>query len=512
MSESSNKTIARNTVYLYVRMVVTMLIALYTSRLLLQNLGVDDFGVYGLLGGIVAMFASLKTLFAVATQRYLNIEIGHGDGGELNKVFNVSILVNILIALIFFIIVEVGGVWLLENKLHIDPERMVSARWVLQFSIIAAIVTIINIPYDADIIARERMNVFALVSIFDSVAKLVIVLLLPSISGDRLIVYGFLMLCVVIINLVVNVIYCRLKFAESKIIHYPFAQIKMKFKEMFVFSGWAFCGNIVFALVNEGINVLLNIFGSVVANAARTITYQVRGALATVVSNVYIAIKPQAIQSYAKQDLERFYKLMFTGAKIVGYMYILMAIPLYFTLNEVLFFWLGTIPAYAVSFLGASFLYQFVRVLHESVGTFFVTIGKLKEYQIAEFFALGSAFPLSYIGLKYFTIPLYGVFLIMAFSELLNLFVIICLAKRMGNFDVRRFVASVLLPYVLMAVICFVSIYVLKQLIYSIEFNIILKPILLIVSAVVIQMIWLYVMGLQADEKTFFKKIVLRKR
>ena len=500
-NSSSNKRIAKNALFLYVRMVVTMVIAFYTSRVLLQNLGVDDFGTYGLVGGIVSMFASLKSMFTVATQRFMNIEIGRGDSAELNKVFNVSVLVNVIIAIVFVIVVEIGGIWLLENKLQIPPERMYAARWVFQFSVIASTITVFNIPFTANIIAREKMDFFAIVSIFDAIAKLVIVLLLPVLGGDRLIIYGLLMLLVTGLNLSIEAVYCRIRFEESRLRKYPFETIKTKFKEMFAFSGWAFFGNVIFALVNEGMNVLLNIFGSVVANAARTVAYQVSSALSKVVSNVYVAVKPQAVQSYARQDMERYYKLMFTGAKVVGYMYILMAIPLYFTLDQVLEWWLGEVPEYAVAFLSAVFIYQMVRVLHESVGTFFVTIGKLKKYQITEFFALGSALPLAYIGLKFCNMPLYGVFLVMAFSELLNLTAIMILAKKEGGFDIGRYFRTVIFPYSTMTLLCFVGVYLINLAFTPLEINVMIKTLSLLVSAVIFQLSCLYFVGMKREEK-----------
>lgn len=512
-NSSSNKTIAKNTFFLYARMVVTMVIAFYTSRVLLQNLGVDDFGIYGLVGGVVSMFASLKTMFTVATQRFMNIEIGRGDRAELNKIFNVSVLVNVIIAIAFILVVEIGGIWLLENKLQIAPERMPAARWVFQFSVLASTITIVNIPFTANVIARERMDFFAIVSIFDAVAKLVIVLLLPILGGDMLIIYGLLMLFVTGLNLLIEALYCRKNFNESRIKKYPFDDIKVKFKEMFAFSGWAFFGNVIFTLVNEGMNVLLNIFSGVVANAARTIAYQVSSALSKVVSNVYVAVKPQAIQSYARQDLDRYYKLMFTGAKVVGYMYILMAIPLYFSLEQVLKWWLDDVPDYAVVFLSAVLVYQFVRVLHESVGTFFVTIGKLKKFQITELVAQGSALPIAYIGLKLLNMPLYGVFLVMAFTELLNLTAIMILAKQEGGFDIQRYFKTVILPYFIMTIICFVVVFFLKLFFTHLSINITIKTLLLITIAVFAQMACLYFLGLRKEEKNLIMNMIkLKKR
>lgn len=490
-----------------------MLISFYTSRVLLYNLGVDDFGTYGLVGGIVSIFASLKTMFTVAVQRFMNIEIGRGDLKELNKVFNVSVLVNLLLAVIFIIIVEIGGVWLLENKLQIAPERMTAARWVLQFSVLAATINIINIPYSANIIAREKMGVFAAVSIYDALAKLAIVLLLPFLGGDRLIIYGLLILLVVCSNLLIEVIYCRLKFSESKLHRFFHDEIKAKFKEMFVFSGWAFFGNLMFALVNEGTNILLNIFGGVVANAARTIAYQVKGALSNIVTNVYTAVKPQAIQSYAKNDMERYYKLMFTGAKVVGYMYVMMAIPLYFTLEEVLKIWLGNVPDYAVSFLTACFIYQFVRVLHESVGSFFVTIGRLKEYQITELIVSIPYLPLSYVGFKYFSMPLYGVFLMMALMEVTDLVAITTLAKRIGDFDVKRFLTKVILPYAVMTLLCIITVFFIRMLFKIVICSTtIFSTIALITIAVLLELVLLYYIGMSKEERNLFLNMLKRNK
>lgn len=505
---SPNKTIARNTIFLYVRMIVTTVISLYTSRALLQTLGVEDFGLYGLIGGIVAMFASFKSMFTIATQRFLNIEIGNGNAYELNKVFNVSVLVNVLIAVVFFIIVEIAGLWLLGHKLHIEPERLSTANWLFQISVVASLVQIFNVPYEADIIAREKMNVFATVTIFDAVAKLLIVLILPLFKNNQLIIYGILLCVVICVNLCINMVYCHLKFTESHFHRFSLLEIRAKFKEMFTFSSWAFFGNIVFALVHEGVNILLNVFGNLAANAARTITYQVRSALSNVVSNVYVAIKPQAIQSYAKLDVGRFYSLMFTGGKIVGYMYILMAIPLYFSLNEVIHLWLGNVPEYVEAFISASLVYQFVRVLHESVDVFFVTIGRLKEYQITEFFVQGATLPLSYIGLSLFNMPLYGVFLLMAFCELINLIVILLLAKKIGNFDVNNYLKSVVSPYVLMTMISFCCVFLIKWIFSRIAFSVTLKAIIFVAIAVLMQLLILYYLGLTKDEKRLFLTMI----
>lgn len=509
---SSNNTIAKNTVFLYLRLAVTMLISLYTSRVLLQVLGVDDYGLYGLVVGIVTMFASLKTMFTVATQRYLNIEIGSGNDYELNKVFNVSLLFNFLIAILFVIVVEVVGLWLLESKLRLSLEQFDSAKCVFHITIFASVFQIFNVPYESDIIAHEKMDFFAIVTIIDAITKLGIVLILPFFRGDKLIIYALLLCICVGINLTINVFYCHVKFSETRLRFFSSNELKSKFREMFTFSSWSFLGNLIFVLVHEGINILLNVFGSLVANAARTITYQVGSALTNVVSNVYVAIKPQTIQSYARHDTNRFYSLMFTGGKIVGYMYILMAIPLYFSLSEILTWWLGNVPNYAESFIKATLLYHTIRVLHQSIDSFFVSIGRLREYQIIEFILLGSCLPLSYFALKIFDMPLYGVFFIMSFSELINFVAILLLARRIGNFPVGHYLKTVLSPYCLIIVVSFCVIFVFQMVMSTIVPNIVVRTIVFIILAVIILILIMYGIGFSKEERLIIVNIFKRFR
>lgn len=508
---SINKRIANNTIFLYIRMLITMLIALYTSRALLHILGVNDFGLYGLIGGVVTMFASLKTMFTVATQRFLNIEIGRKDDVELSKVFNVSILVNFAISIVFIIVAEIIGQWLINNKLNISENRVEAANWVFQLSVIASTITILNIPFDSIIIAREKMNVYATISIFDAIIRLGVIFLLPYFEIDKLVLYGIFILFATLLNLLINISYCQICFPESKIHYYPFKEMKTKFREMSSFSIWAFLGNVIFSAVHEGINILLNLFGSVVANAARSISVQVRIALGNIVSNVYVAVKPQAIQSYACYDIGRFYKLMFTGAKLVGYIYIIIAIPLFFTLNEFLHFWLGKVPEYAIVFLQANLLYQFVRNLHESVGMFFVTIGRIKEYQIVEFFVLGLALPISFVALKYFDMPLYGVFMIMTFTEVINLLSILLLAYKIGRFDIYLFFKAVISPYLVMTLSCFASVYLFKIILFYLFNNEIMIIIIFIVLSFFFQFFWLYRIGLTNEERNMCSKLIIRR-
>lgn len=492
-------------------MLVILLISLYSSRLLLKELGIDDFGIYGVVGGIVAMFSSLKTMFSEATERFLNVEIGKNNTLNLIKIFNISIYVNFIIIIVFVVLVEFLGLWLIEAKLQIPIERHISAYWVFHISVLSAVITILNVPFDACIIAHEKMNIFAFVSVFDSIARFIIILLLPFWGGDRLILYSVLLLFVVLTNLFINSIYCYCNFAECRIRKFPVRDIEDKFKEMFSFSGWAFLGNLAFALTNEGMNILLNIFGGTMANASRTIAYQVRGAIFNLTGNVYTAVKPQAIQSYAKKEIDRYYTLSFTGGKAVGYFFLLLSIPIYFSLEELLKIWLTEVPQYSIQFVTSLFVYMFVRSIHGAIDLFFVTIGKFRYYQIAEFLMLSSSLFLAFVGFKYYLMPLYGAFMCMAFSEVLNTIVILSLAKSIGNFRVFRFVKDVLIPYCIMALLCFIICYFLRKMMDNLIYSNINLVFLYVFVSFIAQSLCMFSLGLNKEEKALFLHIVRHK-
>lgn len=328
------KKIAVNTIFLCFRMLVLMLISFYSSRVLLKELGVTDFGIYGLVGGVVAIFSSLRGLFATATQRFLNYEMGNDNIGALQKVFNMSILINVIISLVFCIIAEGIGLWFLNNKLVIDSARMVSAHWVFHLSILASMVSIMTIPFDAVIIAHERMSFYAFISILNAFLRLGAILILPFFAMDKLQLYSMLILAVSLLMRLLCSIYCKVNFEECK---YKFYWNKSLFKEMGSFAGWNFAGSFAYSYVNEGLNIVLNLFGGVVVNAARTIAYQIKNAITTLLYNVMLAIQPQATQLYAKGEFNSFFKMLFVGARVVVFFYLSIAFPVYFYIEDILF-------------------------------------------------------------------------------------------------------------------------------------------------------------------------------
>ena len=313
MSNSeNNKRIAKNTLMLYIRMLFTMGVSLFTSRVILQALGVEDYGVYSVVGGIITMFSFINGGMVSATQRYLTFEIGKGNLLQLKKVFSTSLQIHALIALIVVILGETVGLWFLYEKMVIPADRMTAAFWVYQCSIVASVVSIMSVPYNADIIAHEKMSAFAYISILDVVLKLAIVYILYISRWDKLITYAVLILSIQVAIRYVYTRYCNKHFEET---HYHHQLDKSLFKEMFAFAGWSFWGNLAHVLYTQGINMMLNIFFGPVVNAARGIAVQVQTAVQGFVGNFQMALNPQITKNYATGNLAQMHSLMFRSAR-----------------------------------------------------------------------------------------------------------------------------------------------------------------------------------------------------
>ena len=311
-TSDNNKRIAKNTLLLYFRMLFLMVISLFTSRITLQTLGVDNFGIYNVVGGIVAMFSIMSGSLSNAISRYITFELGKGDKKILKKVFSTAVNVQIIMAVIIAVLIEIGGVWFLNYKMNIPAGRMVAANWVLQFSIISFAVNLISIPYNAAIIAHEKMSAFAYISIYEAVMKLVVVYLIVISPFDKLIVYSFLILLISLSLRLIYGIYCKRKFEECS---YMFILDKPLLKKMSGFAGWNFLGAGSFLLMTQGVNMLLNMFFGVALNAARGIATQVENVVNQFTINFGTAINPQITKSYAKGDYDYMHKLVFAGSK-----------------------------------------------------------------------------------------------------------------------------------------------------------------------------------------------------
>lgn len=430
----NNKRIAKNTLLLYVRMILMMGITLFTSRIILQVLGVEDYGIYSVVGGVISIISFINGGMVSATQRYITFALGKNDLQQLKKVFSTSIQIHSFISLIILIFSETIGLWFLYNELIIPESRMTAAFWVFQCSIIISIVTIMSAPYNAAIIAHEKMSAFAYISVFEAALNLAIVYLLKISSWDKLIAYAIFLLLVKVTIRFVYAIYCKKNFEEATYIH---SVSKPLLKEMFSFAGWSFWGNLANVLYTQGLNMMLNIFFGPVVNAARGIAVQVQTAVSLFVSNFQMAINPQITKNYAIGDLDQMHLLMFRSARFSFFLLYLLVLPILLDTNFILKVWLKTVPDNTVVFTQIMLCISLVYSLTGNCVIANQATGKVKVYQSIVGGILLLVLPLSYIVLK-LGAPAYSVFIVHFFVELMAQLARIILLQKPIDLPVRN--------------------------------------------------------------------------
>jgi len=403
MSDSAKKKrIAKNTLVLYVRMLFLMAISLYTSRVILQALGVEDFGVYNVVGGFVALFAILSKSLSSAASRFLNFTMGHGDQAKLADVFSTTLIIHVILAVLIAILAEAVGVWFVNEKMVISPERLEAANWVFQFSVLTFCLNLITVPYHAAIIAHERMSVFAYISIFEGVGKLLICYLVMVSPIDRLVCYAILMFMIHIGITGMNMWYCRRNFEECV---FRVVYNKPLLKEIFSFASWNMIGSSSVILRNQGNNILINLFFGPVVNAARAVANQVLHAVHAFVENFYIALKPQITQSYANGNWPYMMTLIFQGSRLAYYMLLLICMPILLDTDYLLHLWLRTVPEHSVSFVQLTLVYTMIESISSPLITAQLATGKIRNYQLLVGGLQIMNVPISYIILKMGGIP-----------------------------------------------------------------------------------------------------------
>ncbi|WP_270458752.1 lipopolysaccharide biosynthesis protein [Bacteroides intestinalis] len=377
---SDNKRIAKNTIYLYFRMILTMLIALYTSRVILEKLGVDDYGIYNAVGGIVGFLSFLNNALATGSSRFLTFELGVGDEEKLKRIFSSLLTVHIILAGIVALIAETVGLWFLYHKMVIPPDRMQVAVYTFHISILTSVLTITQVPYNATIISHERMNVYAYASIFEVGAKLGICYLLGYGNVDRLILYAFLIFIVQAILIVFYRFYCRYHFSETK---FSFIWDKSILKPVLSFSGWSLFADGTTALSKQGVLILLNMFFAPAVVSARAISLQVNSAANQLVNNFRTAVNPQIVKLYAVKDLEGSKKLLLFSTNVSYYLMLMISLPLFFLADPILHFWLGdNVPEYTTIFLQIVVVQSLFQVFDRSFYVPLYVKGQLKENAI----------------------------------------------------------------------------------------------------------------------------------
>ena len=452
-SDNNNKRIAKNTIALYIRTLITLAVGLFTSRVVLNVLGVDNFGIYNVVGGVVGMFNIVTTSLSQSISRYLTFELGRKNKERLRVIFCTSVNIQILMSLVIVILAEAIGVWFLNNKMNIPIERLYAANWVFQFSILAFIVNLISVPYNAALIAHEKMKAFAYVSILEALMKLVIAYLLYVSFMDKLITYAFLLLMVSVIIRIVYGQYCKRNFEECK---YSFVFNKKLFSDMSKFAGWNFLASTAYIFNTQGINIISNMFFGVAINAARGIATQVDGITRNFVCNFTTAIRPQIVKSYSVGNTKYMNRLVCSGAKYSYFLMLFFAFPFMFEAETILQVWLKLVPDHSPTFIRLTMIVSLVWLLGDTMYTSIMAIGKLKKYMIYETCITCLVFPVSYFAF-YVNMSPDSAYIIYAFAYILLLLLRLWYLKRVEHFPIGFFLKAVIYPVVLSSLVACIA-------------------------------------------------------
>lgn len=450
-SISSNKRIAKNTIFLYFRMLITMIVGLFTSRVVLNTLGVEDYGINNVVGGVVAMFSLISGSISGSIGRFITFELGTGNIDKLKKVFSTSVSIQIILAIIVIIVAEIVGIWFLNNELQIAPDRMDAAHWVFHCSLITFAIGLISLPYNACIVAHEHMNAFAYVSILEVVLKLAIVYMLVISPFDKLETFAVLGVVVSIIIRLVYGWYCKRNFVECS---YQLILDKPLFKQMFGFAGWELVGCSAGILREQGSDILINLFTkTTVVNAAAGIAATLTGVISGFVGNFTAAFTPQITKLYAAKKFEELVKLLYMGCKFAPYLMLIIALPVFFNARIILELWLGHVPDHTVNFVLITILFMFNELMARPLITAKLATGVIRNYQIAVGGVLLLTLPIAYLAL-YLGAPVEAVFIVKLLTSILATFVrLYMLRGDIPNFSVKHFIIKVYIRVIFVGII-----------------------------------------------------------
>lgn len=416
-----------------------MVVSLYTSRIVLEVLGVDDFGLYNVIGGVVTMFSLISGSLSSSISRFLTFELGKGDKTQLQKIFSTSINIQVIISLIIFVLSEVIGMWFLNTQMTISEERLDAANWVLQCSIFTFIINLISIPYNASIIAYERMKVFAYISILEVSLKLVVVYLLMVAPFDKLKAYACLLLAVSLLIRFIYGLYCKRNIPECK---YVCIYDKTLLSSMIKFAGWNTIGVSSAVLKDQGVNIVINLFCGPAVNAARAISVQVNTAVNSFITNFMTALNPQITKSYAAKDFQYMKTLVQQGTRLSFYMLLLLSVPILIETETILSLWLTIVPEHTVLFVRLILILAMCESLSGTLITAMLATGDIRNYQIVVGGLQLLNFPLSYAALKIGLAPEYTMVIAIAIS-IINLFVRLLFLQNMIGLSAKYYLKSV---------------------------------------------------------------------
>ena len=448
-NEQNTRRIARNTLMLYVRMLVLMLVGLYTSRVVLAALGETDFGIYDVVGGVVAMFTVISGALNSAVSRFITFELGKGPEAHVGTVYSTAVTIQFIIALIVIILAEPAGLWFIENEMTIDPSRIPAARWVLHFSLLAFVINLMSVPQMASITAHEKMSAYAYIGLLDGFLRLGVAFTISRSASDRLVLYSALMAAVVLVVRFCYGMYCRRNIPECR--YRPVMDLPL-IKEMFSFAGWNFIGVSAGVLRDQGGKILINIFTGPAVNAARGVAMQLNGAVQGFVTNFMTAVNPQITKSYASGDKEYMFYLMSKSSRMSYYLLFVLALPVLFNTEYILGLWLKDVPAHSGFFVQLLLVFILSESLSNPLITAQLATGRIRNYQLVVGGLQLLNIPVSYAFLKAGAVPEVTVMVAIAISQIC-LFARLYMLKGMIGLPVGKFLKNVYLN-VIAATVC----------------------------------------------------------
>lgn len=500
---SNSKRLAKNTILLYVRMIIVMSVTLFTSRIILDLLGAEDYGINNIINGVIILFSFVNTALLTASQRFLNYYVGIGDNKKVNTIFCMSMNTFLILSVTVLILGETIGLWFVNSQLNIPSNRMSAAQWVYQFTLVQFIFNLLRIPYNASIISYERMDFYAYVSLFEVSAKLAICYVLYVIPFDRLITISCLNSLVPIFMLIIYYIYCNKVFKTTK---FKFFWDTKLFKEIFSFSGWSLFGSLANLTAQQGINILLNIFYGVTVNAAAGISNQVTHAVNNLVSNFQMAYNPQITKAYAMNDKERFEKLIIQTSKFAFFLMSVIVFPFMICINRVLDIWLIDVPEYTNIFCQLILVFLLMDAFMMPMVFAVQATGKIKHYQIIMAGIIFVNFPIAYLFLK-FGMPPYCVWYI---RILINCFVFIArivYMKANMNFVVYTYIKEALFPVLIVTFISFP----IPLLLHNFMDNSLIYDVCIGILSFMITTLAIYYLGMSSLEREIILSVVYKK-
>lgn len=499
---SNNKQIARNTILLYGRMIVVLCISLYTTRIVLKNLGISDYGIYNVVAGFVSMFSFLNTSLVNTIQRYINVEKGQGSFDGVKEVFSTAIIIQILLAIVLFVILELFGTWYINNIMVIPAERLNAANIIFQCSIVSLVLLVLQIPYTSAIVSFEKMDYFALVGIIDAILKLLIAIILPLIGNDRLVIYGSLMLLLSILNFLLYVGYLKINKPELTV---QFHINKKRFKEMLSFSGWNVFESIAYTAQGQGLNMIINSFFGAVVNASRGVAFQVQSAIYSFSINIGTAFRPQLTEACAKEDFHRTDFLFICMTKMCFFMQIVLSLPIIFEMDSVLKIWLGdNIPDHAKLFTTLVLVNSIVGSVNMPISQVVQATGKIKKYQVLRSVLVFMTLPISYVCLCIWPLPelvFYITLLVTLLLQPLSLY----LLTEVYQISIRDYLHNVLLPILFFSSLLLCSLYIVTDILPEYPYRFIVTGLV----DCIVGFIGGYVVLMTKDEKYMIKRYIM---